>query len=73
MLTSMTISATNSLSLQYADLYNDISLPTNGEGVFDATRFGNRCPQMNLFIDGLVNGDEDCLHISIYSPLQVGH
>jgi len=36
------------------------------KGVFQATQFGNTCPQMNTM--GAVVGDEDCLFLNVYTP-----
>ncbi|NOT53286.1 MAG: carboxylesterase family protein [Deltaproteobacteria bacterium] len=35
-------------------------------GVFQATQFGNSCPQRNFF--GTLSGDEDCLSLNVYTP-----
>jgi len=36
------------------------------KGVFEATAFGNVCPQMNT--TGAVVGDENCLFLNVYTP-----
>lgn len=36
------------------------------KGVFQATQFGNTCPQVNTM--GAVVGDEDCLFLNVYTP-----
>jgi para-nitrobenzyl esterase len=35
-------------------------------GIFQATQFGNECPQLNL--SGKYGGDENCLFLNIYMP-----
>jgi len=43
---------------------------TNEDGVYDATGFRSKCPQSSM-VTGGIGGDEDCLHLSIYTPLMV--
>ncbi|XP_050358515.1 esterase FE4-like isoform X2 [Nymphalis io] len=38
-------------------------------GVWDATKPGNKCPQVNPFGNGSVEGCEDCLYLNIYTPI----
>jgi para-nitrobenzyl esterase len=39
--------------------------PAHFNGVFKATEFGSRCPQLQ---NGIVTGSEHCLHLNVYVP-----
>ena len=40
--------------------------PEDFRGLFNATHFGNMCPQTDTF--GAVIGSEDCLYLNVYTP-----
>jgi len=51
---------------QYTTIWNDAPWPE--EGTYDASRFRARCPQASM-LGEFSSGSEDCLHISVYTPL----
>nr|XP_026483497.1 esterase FE4-like [Vanessa tameamea] len=38
-------------------------------GIWDATKPGNKCPQVNPMGKGTMEGCEDCLYLNIYTPM----
>jgi para-nitrobenzyl esterase len=40
------------------------------KGVLQATQFGNKCPQSDPTTGGVLDGDEDCLFLNVYTPTQ---
>jgi len=55
---------------EYAELWDETKGPWVKDDAtpYDATRLRDRCPQASYLTDG-ASGDEDCLQVSIYSPL----
>lgn len=39
------------------------------DGYYDASYLRPRCAQASMLFDGIVSGSEDCLHLSVYTPL----
>ena len=57
--------------MQYSELWDETTAwPEDSNGNYDATRLRDRCLQGSYLTDG-ASGSEDCLHVSMYSPLLV--
>uniref|UniRef100_A0A6A7G1B5 Liver carboxylesterase 1-like n=1 Tax=Hirondellea gigas TaxID=1518452 RepID=A0A6A7G1B5_9CRUS len=53
---------------QYPVIFDDTYWTGSMDEPYDATYFRGRCPQSSLISD-VVSGDEDCLQVSVYSPI----
>ncbi|XP_063826463.1 neuroligin-3-like [Ostrinia nubilalis] len=42
--------------------------PLVWNGIRKATKFGPKCPQVDIFTEELISESEDCLYLNVYSP-----
>lgn len=49
-------------------LFQDPQEPENWTGIWDATKPGNRCAQLNPYSNTQMEGSEDCLYLNVYTP-----
>nr|ATJ44492.1 acetate esterase 18 [Helicoverpa armigera] len=48
--------------------FRDPQEPESWKGIRDATRPGNKCCQLNPYIQSNLEGSEDCLYLNVYTP-----